>query len=399
MISLFNQYKPSQGIYIHIPHCLQKCHYCDFATVLLDQGPGLDDYTQLILDELELRLLKEIELTSIYFGGGTPSLLGPKRIEKIINKIRSVGYIFNSNCEITLEINPGTLSINDLKDLKNAGVNRFSIGIQSFKDKTLNLIGREHSSLESITTLESLRSLDLNFTADLIIALPNENFKDFQENLNKLAEFQPNHISVYVLTIPQNHFLAQQMPKEDLLDELMDESESLLEKAGYSRYEISNYRKVGSPPSMHNLLYWNDQNYWGVGLGAHSYFKNEKQWGLRFWNPRTFKTYQAQLKKRDTKQKYPPPSQQETLQLNESLTDYCFTHLRQWDGISAYDLNKKYSTKIKNLVVENLLNLQKDGYIVFANDQWSLSKAGKKFADHVFRELCFSKTDIKDLNE
>lgn len=399
MTTLFEQYKPSQGIYVHIPHCLQQCHYCDFPTVLLDQSPDLDSYVQLIERELELKLLPMQRLTSIYFGGGTPSLLGPRRIDRILKKIKSQGYNFDESCEVTLEINPGTLTKQDILDLQSSGVNRFSVGIQSFQDQTLKLIGREHSSKESLHTLSLLKSAEVRFTADLILALPNEDLKVFEKNMNQLLEFNPQHMSVYILTVPKNNFLAKNMPKEDLLDELMDQSEILLKHNDFERYEISNYRRINTPPSLHNLLYWNDLNYWGVGLGAHSYLKPLSPWGLRFWNPRTLDAYQKQLEKRTPSKSLPPEKQQERLQLNESLTDFCFTHLRQWDGLSENILNLKFPAEAKNLVVENLQNLQKDGYIDFAKQQWRLSQKGRKFADHVFRQLCFSVEDIEVINE
>lgn len=403
MNSLYEKYKPSQGIYVHIPHCLQKCHYCDFPTVLLDQSPDLDSYTDLIENELELQILETKEISSIYFGGGTPSLLGPERIQRILQKIKSLGYKQTPNCEITLEINPGTLSAKEILALSHYGVNRFSVGVQTFEDVTLNLIGREHTAKDTLETLALLSAANVNFTADLILALPNENYDTFQKNLDQLLKFNPQHISVYILTVPANNFLAKNMPKEDLLDQLMDNSEVLMHQQGFERYEISNYRKKDHQPSLHNLLYWNDLDYWGVGLGAHSYIKNLAPWGLRFWNPRAMVTFKEQLKKRHQKDKLPPKAQQEQLQLNESLTDFCFTHLRQWDGLSEDRLKLKYPAKIKNLVVENLQNLQKDGYIdckiESKKEQWRLSKKGRKFADHVFRQLCFSAKDIEVYNE
>ncbi len=395
MSSLFEKYKPSQGIYVHIPHCLQKCHYCDFPTVLLDQSPDLDGYVKLLEDELELRILPQKNLSSIYFGGGTPSLLGPKRIDRLLTKIKSVGYKLNADCEVTLEINPGTLSQKDIYDLALSGVNRFSVGVQSFESETLKIIGREHSVQDTHNTLAMLQASGVAFTADLILALPNEDFKIFQSNLSQLCTYSPQHISVYILTVPKKSFLAQSMPKEDLLDELMDHSESLLNEYGFERYEISNYRKKASPPSLHNLLYWNDLNYWGVGLGAHSYIKDFAPWGLRFWNAKTLKSYKLQLQARSTYSSLPPQNQQEHLQLNESLTDYCFTHLRQWDGLSESSLSLKYPEKIKNIVVENLQILQKNGYIDSEKQKWRLSTKGRKFADHVFRQLCFSAKDLE----
>ncbi len=411
MNQLLEQYKPSQGIYVHIPHCLQKCHYCDFPTVLLDDGPDLDIYTDLILKELDLKLLQPNPLTSIYFGGGTPSLMGPKRIQKILNHIKNLDYDFQNTCEITIEINPGTLTLDQILELKFSGVNRFSVGVQTFNESNLKIIGREHSAQESLKTLTLLQDAKVEFTADLILALPNESFKDFQKSFETLKKFDPHHLSVYLLTVPEKSFLTQHMPKEDLLDELMNETEAYLLSQGYERYEISNYRKKNHKPSLHNLLYWNDLEYWGVGLGAHSYLKpnltlsqnsklkSESLWGSRFWNPRIFSKYENQILSRSQNSPWPPSNQIEHLQLNESLTDFCFTHLRQWEGLSLEVLNAKYPVQITKLVHEKLQNLRNNGYIETKENQWQLSKLGRKFADHVFRELCFSKNEVEDIND
>lgn len=396
---LLEHYKPSQGIYIHIPHCLQKCHYCDFPTVLLDDGPDLESYTDLILKELDLRLLSIKPLTSIYFGGGTPSLMGPQRIKKILNHIKKLDYSFDKDCEITIEINPGTLTLDQILDLKSSGVNRFSVGVQTFNESNLKIIGREHSAKNSLETLALLSEAQVMFTADLILALPNETFKDFQANFEILKKFDPHHISIYLLTVPEKSFLAKFMPKEDLLDELMDETETYLLSHDYERYEISNYRKKNHKPSLHNLLYWNDLEYWGVGLGAHSYLKSKGPWGTRFWNPRIFSKYKSQILKRTREQPWPHEKQIEELQLNESLTDFCFTHLRQWDGLNLDNLKTKYPIQISDIVHEKLQKLRNNGYIETNYNQWQLSKQGRKFADHVFRELCFSKNEVEDIHD
>jgi oxygen-independent coproporphyrinogen III oxidase len=399
--TLIKNYKPNQGLYIHIPHCLQKCHYCDFPTVLLSTGPDLDLYTEWILKELELKILDNSPLSSIYFGGGTPSLLGPRRIDLILNKINNLYHSFTDNLEITVEINPGTLTFN-------CGVNRFSLGVQTFNNDVLKIIGREHSAEDTYKTLEDLSQAKVDFTSDLILALPNEGLNEFKVNVKELLKFDPHHLSVYMLTVPELNFLSKHMPEEDLMDQLLDEAENLLTDLGYLRYEISNYRKKNNKPSLHNLLYWNDLSYWGVGLGAHSYLKNthpliKSEWGVRFWNPRTVNSYKQQILSRtsqipfEPKACLPPEKQTEKLQLNESLTDYCFTHLRQWDGLDETEISKKYPAEILNLVTGNLHILAKEGYIENIKTVWRLSKKGRKFADHVFRKLCFSQNDIKEL--
>ena len=383
-------YKLTQGIYIHIPHCLQKCHYCDFATTLLSSGPSLDEYCEGLLKELEFQALPStLPLSSIYFGGGTPSLLGSERLIKVIQKIKEVGYTVNSHTEITIEINPGTLSPLDMDRLIEAGVNRFSLGVQTLFDKTLKALGREHSRQDSLKTLKLLKSYGVSFSADLMLALPQESFEDFQITALSVLEYEPNHLSVYILTVPENHFLNSNIP-DDLLDDLLDQTEPFLNHHQFFRYEISNYRHHSNNASKHNLLYWSDRPYWGIGLGAHSYFPHLGDWGVRFWNPRTYKAYLEKALTPRTAPFLPPQKFTEALQLNESITDYNFTHLRQFQGISIQDLSTKYPPSIVNEVFKRLQILKKSGYILSENSYWKLTSKGKKFADTVFRELCFS---------
>lgn len=383
-------YKLTQGIYIHIPHCLQKCHYCDFATSLLSSGPDLDEYCKALLKELEFQALPPQQpLSSIYFGGGTPSLFGSQRLVQVIQKIKDVGYTVTPHTEITIEINPGTLSPLDMDNLMEAGVNRFSLGVQTLFDKTLKTIGREHTSKDSLKTLELLKYYQVPFSADLMLALPQEGFKDFQSTALSVLEYEPSHLSVYILTVPENHFLNSNL-SEDLLDDLLDQTEPFFNHYHFFRYEISNYRHLSGDASKHNLLYWNDFPYWGIGLGAHSYFPHLGDWGVRFWNPRSYKSY---LKKALAPRVHPflPPQEfTETLRLHESVTDYNFTHLRQFQGINVQGLKAKYPPFVVNKVFKRLQILEENGYISHENSYWRLTFKGKKFADTIFRELCFN---------
>lgn len=389
----------TQGIYVHIPFCLQKCHYCDFATVLVDDGLDMDLYCDDLLTELQLKLLPDIPLSSVYFGGGTPSLFGPTRIAKILNAIRGCGYRFKENIEITYEINPGTLDSEDLQELLSMGVNRFSVGVQTFDDAILKRIGREHSAAQSRSTLQLLNETKTQFTADLILGLPEMTFDKFRKDVLELVSYKPDHLSIYLLTVPEMHFLNQEMPKEDELEDLMVLAEPFLKDLSYERYEISNYVLKTGQASQHNLLHWNDKSYWGIGLGAHSYIPNLGQWGTRFWNPRTYKNYALQLKKRTAnKSALPPASQVEPLQLHESMTDFSFTHLRQMSGMPQIRLESKFPAPCVQLMTDKLQNLEKQGYIVKELESWKFTDFGKQFADQAFRELCFTRDEILKLN-
>lgn len=387
----------THGIYVHIPHCLQKCHYCDFPTVLLKNGPDLDEYCDQIVSELGLQLLpRQQGLSSVYFGGGTPSLLGPRRVARLLKAINDNGYKLNPNCEITYEINPGTLTENDLKDLKSIGVNRFSLGVQTFDDPILKLIGREHKAIDSHQTLNLLKGSC--FSADLILGLPSMTFDKFKNDVEQILLYSPDHISIYLLTVPELHFLNQQMPQNDDLEDLLNQAEPYLKTLDFYRYEISNYVHKQRRPSQHNLLHWNDLSYWGVGLGAHSYFKDLGHWGTRFWNPRSLKSYQSQLQKRLKTGALPPAEQVEPLQLHESMTDFCFTHLRQASGIPKDRCSKKFPDFSEKLITDRLFKLTKQGYIFESTTSWRLTDHGKKFADFVFRELCFNKKELEGIH-
>lgn len=387
----------SQGIYVHIPYCLQKCHYCDFATVLLHDGPDMDEYCNYLVSEISLQLLPSKSLSSIYFGGGTPSLFGPHRIKRLLDAIKASGYNFDEDIEVTYEINPGTLTAKDLGLLKEYGVTRFSVGVQTFHNETLKKIGREHNAEQSRETLSLLENSNTEFSADLILGLPQVTMEQFQRDVLELSSFKAAHISVYLLTVPELHFLNKEAPKDDQLEDLILHAEPLLKQNGYHRYEISNYVHKNGKPSKHNLLYWNDFSYWGVGLGAHSYFKDSGSWGSRFWNPRSYKTYFKQIDARLKTKSLPPANQIEALQLHESMTDFSFTHLRQSSGIPQNRLEKKFPAPCVQFLIDKLQKLQKEGYIFYETDCWKFTDHGKQFADSAFRELCFSKEEIKNL--
>ncbi|MCO5112747.1 MAG: radical SAM family heme chaperone HemW [Bdellovibrionaceae bacterium] len=387
----------SQGIYIHIPYCLQKCHYCDFATILLDEGPSMDIYCDYVISELSLKLLPQKSLSSIYFGGGTPSLFGTGRIKRILDAIQNQGYTFQDNIEITYEINPGTLTKPDLDLLKSYGVTRYSVGVQTFDSEILKKIGREHNAEQSRETLKLLYDTQTSFTADLILGLPQISADKFAQDVAELSTYNPSHISIYLLTVPELHFLNKEAPKDDQLEDLILQAEPLLHQYGFTRYEISNYVHKTGHPSKHNLLYWNDFSYWGVGLGAHSYFKEYGSWGTRFWNPRSYKSYFSQIDARLKTQSLPPAPQIEALQLHESMTDFSFTHLRQSAGIPRDRLESKFPAPCVQFLIDKLQKLQKEGYIFYETDCWKLTAYGKQFADRTFRELCFTKDEIKNL--
>lgn len=384
------------GIYIHIPYCLQLCPYCDFAKYEVGKIPDQNHYTQLLLEEIRQKqhLVPKNNLTSIYFGGGTPSLLSEQQFELIINEIKK--YFCIAGSEITIEINPGNLSENKLTTLLDLGVNRFSVGSQTFDDNLLKNIGRKHSSKETDETLSLLNKYNVNFSMDLLFALPNQTLETLARDIEESLKFQPKHVSTYYLNVPEKHSLSINRPNDDTQVKMFELIEKSLEKHSLHRYEISNYAKFGFE-SKHNLLYWTDQPYWGIGLSAHSFLEQDSSdWGLRFWNSRTYGAYEKYVKNLSQPTKIfqgLAESQVEVLAKHQSMTEFCYTSLRKMTGLNLDDFEKKYSS-LPKLLTHELKQLISRGFIQENGRSYTLTQEGKILSNLVFERLTFLKEDL-----
>ena len=282
------------GLYLHIPYCLQRCPYCDFSTYEQSQIPPIDKYVDLLCEEIRQKqggLQKSLD--TIYFGGGTPSLLEPKQLSRIFSTLKDSGFIWKNDSELTIEINPATLDPQKIESFLSLGINRFSIGSQTFNDILLERIGRKHSAQDTVDTINLLKSFHANFSLDLLFALPDQTMEDLKVDLETLMSFRPNHVSPYCLTIKDTNPLNKNRPSEQSQVEMFDLVEQRLNDAGLFKYEISNFSTPGYE-SKHNLLYWQDDEYIGLGLSSHSYLKT-KPWGTRFWNPKTYANYEQYI--------------------------------------------------------------------------------------------------------
>lgn len=379
---------------MHVPYCLQKCHYCDFVKFGVEELPPITNYFKLLLGELKhLGLKKTQKVKTLYFGGGTPSLAPAHELEKIIASFSSY---FVENPEITLEINPGTLELEDYLNLKSIGFNRFSIGVQSFNDDFLKACGRKHSSKDSLRDLELINKLDLNHSMDLLFGLPHQTLADLEKDLNQTVEFQPKHVSPYNLTLPNGHFFNKNRPKDEKQTEMMNLIAEKLSEFGCYKYEISNFAQKDFE-SQHNLGYWEDRTYFGLGMGAHSYDKNKGDWGVRYWNPGTYKKYEQLVHSKNQQQHRTT----EVLKLHESLTDFCHTSLRQTKGLTKLMLLNKFQEKnLPKSLWNELSGLEKRGLIKYTGsnktERWCLTSTGFKIPNEVFRHLCFLKKDMAD---
>ncbi|MBM7072148.1 radical SAM family heme chaperone HemW [Shewanella sp. 202IG2-18] len=264
---------PPLSLYIHIPWCVEKCPYCDFNSHG-QKGPLPEaDYVEALLKDLQqdLKYVQNRKLYSIFIGGGTPSLFSGGAIKSLLNGVESL-IPFESDIEITMEANPGTLEHDSFKAYQQAGVNRLSIGIQSFSKQKLNLLGRIHNDDEAEFAARNAREADYHsFNLDLMHGLPNQSFDEAMFDIEKAASLRPPHLSWYQLTIEQNtlfHSKPPQLPNDDALWKIYEQGQKKLAELGYEQYEISAYAQPGFQ-CRHNLNYWQFGDYLGIGCGAH----------------------------------------------------------------------------------------------------------------------------------
>lgn len=382
------------GVYIHIPYCLQRCSYCDFATYVHTEILPPEKYISLVKKEISLR--KHIfaekfsgkSLSTIYFGGGTPSLIPAPLIIELIQELSKHGFTSRPETEITIEINPATVDPKKLDQYLSAGVNRFSVGAQTFHDRLLKSVNREHNAKQTYDTLNLLKSYNLNFSFDLLFALPMQTVAELKSDVLTAIELGSSHISPYCLTVPEGHPLSKNRPLEDEQIEMFEIIHNNLTSRNFQRYEISNYSLPGKE-SRHNLLYWTDRPYWGLGLSAHSYSKSTA-WGERFWNASNINLYESEIL---SALQQPPDSQREVLEKHQSLTDFCHTHLRITQGLSKATLEEKFGSKAAELVEKKTQPLLQRNLVELKDAHWRLTSAGILVSNQVFEVYTFSKND------
>ena len=373
------------GIYIHIPYCLQRCIYCDFTTFEFSKIMPPEQYVEHLKKEIQTRskFVPFENLTSIYFGGGTPSLLDAEHIVSLLQELHNAGFKTDMSTEITIEINPATVNEDNLRTYLQAGINRFSVGAQSFDDELLKSCGRRHNAEDTINTLELLK--DYNYSFDLLFALPKQTLAQLQKDLDLVNSYKPPHLSAYCLTVPEGHPMSYNRPEEEEQVEMFHLIENELKKSNLNKYEISNFSRPGFE-SKHNLLYWTYQSFWGLGLSAHSFF-NRPNYGTRFWNPKSFNDYTEHIQNQVLISDL-PSSQKEVLKTHEALTDYIHTHLRTVEGLNMSEFQALFSS-YKPAVLERLEKLSKQDLICSEGDNFKLTQKGFLLSNFVFEYMAF----------
>lgn len=390
------------GVYVHIPYCIQRCTYCDFATYEQSKILPPDQYVQLLFEEIRQKhqyhkAEAHKTLDTLYFGGGTPSLIPAPLIVSIIKELGRYGFTTGPQTEITLEINPVTVSEEKLKIYLDHGINRFSVGAQTFDDRLLKMVHREHSSQQTLETLDLLRKYNLNFSFDILFALPSQTFEGLERDVDIALQQGAKHLSPYCLTVPDGHPLSKGRPLEDTQVEMFEVIARKLTNAGFQQYEISNFALPGYE-SRHNMLYWIDEPYWSLGLSAHS-FSKESPWGTRYWNHNSIGEYQKQIEQ-FRGQTFSSPtaqlldSQVEVLELHQALTDYCHTSMRLMRGLNEAALRAKFPEKTSNQVLQILETQAGRGLVQKNGDNWALTPHGIVLSNRVFQELTFLLEDL-----
>ncbi|RIL07403.1 MAG: coproporphyrinogen III oxidase [Proteobacteria bacterium] len=387
------------SLYVHIPFCLHKCPYCDFNTYALNTIPE-KDYVAALLSELHFRSVQEEwqgrRIKSIFFGGGTPSLFSANSISKIIRAATTL-FGLQFGIEISLEANPGALSLEQLSGLREAGVNRLSLGAQTFDSGLLRTLGRLHAPEDVETGVELAKACGLdNINLDLIYGIPGQSIELLKGDLQRAIKLAPRHISAYGLTIEKGtpFFSSYQrgllkLPPEDLVVEMMEEIASFLPICGFRRYEISNFAERGFE-ARHNLAYWYGDDYLGLGAGAHSFVAKcsgpRKLAALR-WSNYAFPNRYMQK----AGQEGQAESWRDTLAVSDLMFEFFFLGLRKIEGVSKAEFISAFDCDIDHAYPGMISILTHEGLLKCEEDRISLSERGLRLADSVIEN--FSKPE------
>lgn len=368
------QTKPTSA-YIHIPFCTQICYYCDFSKVFIKNQP-VDSYLEHLIEEYDSYDIKK--LRTLYIGGGTPTALSAPQLAFLLEKLTDkldLSYLE----ELTIEANPGDLNQEKIAVLKASPVNRVSLGVQTFNDRMLKQIGRSHSEKDIYENITNLKKAGFdNISIDLIYALPKQTMEDVKTNVAKAIALDIPHMSLYSLILENHTVFMNRMrrgklplPKEDLEAEMFDYIIAELEKAGFEHYEISNFSKPGFE-SRHNLMYWDNTEYYGIGAGASGYVD-----GVRYKNHGPIRHYLQAVEAGHAR------VQEEVLTLNEKMEEEMFLGLRKKSGVSKKRFEEKFGRSFEDQYGAVVSDLTEQGLLVPDRDIVRMTKQGLFLGDTV----------------
>ena len=368
------------GLYLHIPFCVKKCHYCNFIITTANTPESHTAFLGALKKETlhHAANFKNIDFDTLYLGGGTPSVMSPEETSALFDLIKG-NFRFKKDAEITCEINPGEIDCAKAENYRRLGVNRISLGAQSFQDKTLKRLNRTHTAADISVSFRLLRAAGFNnIGLDLILALPEETLEDVKNSLDQLIKLGPEHVSLYELTIEEKTVFGAlskkgklNLPDEELQIQMLSYARSALKKAGFLHYELLNYAQAGFE-SRHNRIYWDNQEYLGLGPGAFSYIN-----GRRFMYAANVTEYLEKTGKDDW-----TAFEEEQLTAEKKEQESFLLALRLAEGAELgrfHPLMKKMKDSIEKLEVRELLSRE--------NGRIRLTDRGQFFAETVFAEL------------
>ena len=372
------QKKPTSA-YVHIPFCTQICYYCDFSKVFIKNQP-VDSYLEHLLQEFHSYDIQK--LRTLYIGGGTPTSLSALQLEVLLD-----GLTKNLNLsvleELTIEANPGDLDADKITVLKNSAVNRVSLGVQTFDDKMLKKIGRSHLEKDIYENIDRLKLAGFdNISIDLIYALPGQTMDQVKDNVAKAIALDIPHMSLYSLILENHTVFMNRMrrgklplPKEELEADMFDYIIAELERAGFEHYEISNFSKQGFE-SRHNLMYWDNAEYYGIGAGASGYVN-----GVRYKNHGPIRHYLKAVEEGNAR------INEEHLSLREQMEEEMFLGLRKKSGVSKSRFEEKFGTSFEDLYGQVVRDLCHQGLLQIEGQQIRMTKKGLFLGDTVAEQF------------
>ena len=381
-----NEMTKSTSAYIHIPFCEHICYYCDFNKVFLE-GQPVDEYIEALLKEARLALRQNPveKMETLYVGGGTPTSLTASQLERLLSGLREILPYYNG--EFTVEANPGDLTADKLDVMKNYGVNRLSMGVQTFDDRLLKKIGRKHTAQDVYDTIQLLEEKDFsNVTIDLIYALPGQSLESFRDTVTRALALDLPHYALYSLILEnQTMFMnwvrrgKMHLPEQELEAQMYAETIDAMEKAGRKQYEISNFAKPGFE-SQHNLVYWNNQNYFGLGAGASGYLGNR-----RYKNRGPIQHFLKSLKIDQL-----PVLEEEILTQKAQIEEEMFLGLRKILGVDKTVFENRFGFSMMDVYGDVIEKLKQQKLITETDSGVCLTEEGLFRGNDVFEEFLLS---------
>lgn len=382
------------GIYLHIPFCKSKCYYCDFISYCNEEY-NINSYIECMQKEIEIKASElykfaknnneNFEIDTIYIGGGTPSFIKEEYIIKLVSDVKKY-FSVDKECEITIEVNPDTASLEKLVEYKKVGINRISIGLQTTKNELLKEIGRIHNYEKFKDSYNNIKSAGFtNINVDLMIGMPNQNIKDVEKSIQEVIKLAPSHISVYSLIIEEGTKLFEKnnngelhLPDENLEREMYWKVKEKLEKEGFIHYEISNFAKKGKS-SKHNCNCWNQNEYLGIGVAAHSFFNS-----IRFSNTINVEEYIKNIQENSIQKNQ---TIHEILSLEEKQKEFMILGLRKLEGIQIRKFKEKFGQNPIYIFRNQINKLQNQDLIQIDGDFIRLTNKGLDLANIVWEEF------------